>query len=153
MSADCVVDASVGIKLFVEEAFSAEADRLFSRLAAEPPAHFYVPDLFFIECANILWKYTRRFDYPAANARQDVRDLRALNLRTVSTADLLEPALELALAYDLTTYDACYAALAQQLNLLLFTADGALQRKLGGSQIRVQTLADLAAAETGPKSE
>lgn len=150
MSDDCVVDASVGIKLFVEEEFSAEADRLFSRLAAEPPARFYVPDLFFIECANILWKYTRRFDYPAANARQDVRDLRALALRTVSTADLLEPALELALAYDLTTYDASYAALAQQLNLFLITADEALQRKLGGSQILVQTLADLSSAETRP---
>ncbi len=153
MSDDCVVDASVGIKLFLAEEFSDVADRLFSRLAAEPPAHFYVPDLFYIECANILWKYTRRFDYPADNAHQDVRDLRALALRTVSTADLLEPALDLALAYDLTTYDASYAALAQQLSLPLITADQALQRKLSGSQVPVQTLADLAAAETRPNFE
>lgn len=143
MSHDCVVDASVGIKLFVDEAFSNKADRLFRRLAATPPAHFYVPDLFFVECANILWKYTRRFDYPADNARQDVRDLRALNLNTVSTADLLEPALELALAYDVTAYDATYAALARQLDLPLVTADETLQRKLTGSNITALTLQDL----------
>jgi predicted nucleic acid-binding protein len=143
MSDDCVVDASVGIKLFVEEEFSAVADRLFSCLTANPPAHFYVPDLFYVECANILWKYTRRFDYPAANARQDVRDLGALALRTVSTADLLEPALELALACDLTVYDASYAALARQLGLPLITADEPLQRKLNRSGITVQMLKDI----------
>ena len=117
MNADCVVDASVGMKIFVEEEYSVEADNLFDRLATDPPARFYVPDLFYVECANILWKYTRRFGYPPENALQDVRDLLQLALRTVSTADLLEPALELALAYDLTAYDACYVALAQQLNL------------------------------------
>jgi predicted nucleic acid-binding protein len=99
--------------------------------------------LFYLECANILWKYTRRFNYPAGNARQDVRDLRALALRTVSAADLLEPALELALAYDLTVYDAAYAALAQQLGLPLITVDETLWRKLSGSGITVRTLAAL----------
>jgi hypothetical protein len=44
---DCVVDASVGIKLFLVEAGSEEAHRLFAELAADPPARFYVPDLFF----------------------------------------------------------------------------------------------------------
>lgn len=144
MSGDWVVDASVGIKLFVAEEFSDVADRFFDPLAADPPAHFYVPDLFYVECANILWKYTRRFDYPAENARQDVLDLRALALHTVSTADLIEPALELALTYNLTVYDASYAALAQQLDLPLITADIPLQRKLNSSGITVQTLADLA---------
>lgn len=143
MSGDVVVDASVGIKLFVAEPFSEAADRLLAGLTADPPTRFYVPDLFYVECANILWKYTRRFGYPAANARQDVRDLRALALRTVSTADLLEPALELALAYEVTLYDASYAALAQQLDLPLITADEALQRKLAGSGITIKNLKDL----------
>lgn len=143
MTGDCVIDASVGIKLFLAEELSEVADRLFSRLTADPPAHFYVPDLFYVECANILWKYARRFDYPADNARQDIRDLQALALNTVSTADLLPPTLELALVYDITAYDASYAALAQQLDLPLITADEALQRKLSGSGITVQSLAEL----------
>ena len=43
-----VVDASVGIKLFVDEEFSEQAHALFSHLAADPSAELYVPDLFYI---------------------------------------------------------------------------------------------------------
>ena len=142
---DCVVDASVGIKLFLEEDGSEAASRLFAELApdensADPPSRFYVPDLFFVECGNILWKYVRHFGYDANSARQDVADLQALRLQTVSTADLLTAAFELALQYDLTTYDACYAALAQQLFLPLVTADSSLVRKLAASGVAVRTL-------------
>lgn len=141
MSGDCVIDASVGIKLFLAEEGSAAAAALFRRLADTPPAHFYVPDLFYSECANILWKYVRRFGYPAANARQDVADLQALRLQTISAADLLIPTLELALQYDITAYDACYAALAQQLDLPLITVDAPLVRKLAGSGVEAHLLA------------
>lgn len=143
MSADCVVDASVGIKLFVNEDLSEVADRLFARLAAQPAPQFYVPDLFYVECANILWKYVHRFGYSPENARQDVADLRTLALVTISMADLIEPALNLALTHDITAYDASYVALAQQLDLPLITADVPLARKLTGSGIIIQTLAEL----------
>ena len=142
MTGDCVVDASVGIKLFLAEEDSDAADALFAQLAQLPPARFYVPDLFYSECANILWKYVRRFGYPAGNARQDVADLLALRLQTVSTADVLAPALALALQYDITAYDACYAALAQQLDLPLITADSPLRRKLAGSGIAIHILGE-----------
>ncbi len=143
MISACVVDASVGIKLFVEEPLSDVADSLFAELANNPLARFYVPDLFFVECANILWKYVRRFQYPPQNARQDMADLRALALLTVSTADLISPALELAIAYDITTYDASYAALARQLSLPLITADERLVRKLAGSDVQTILLSDI----------
>lgn len=146
--ADCVVDASVGIKLFLVEDESDAADRLFAELTPEaaseiPPSRFYVPDLFFVECGNILWKYVRHFGYAADSARQDVADLQALRLQTVSTADLLTPAFELALQFDLTADDACYAALAQGLSLPLITADTTMARKLAVSDIKVRLLADL----------
>ena len=143
MTGDCVVDASVAIKLFVLEESSEQTDKLFEQLISDPPVRFYVPDLLFIECANILWKYVRNYGYPAENARQDVADLQALALRSVSTADLLAPALELALAQDITTYDACYAALADQLHLPLITADLTFARKLQGTQINIRILTDL----------
>ena len=139
----CVVDASVGIKLFLVEDLSDKAHRLLNGLTSDPPARFYVPDLFYTECANILWKYVRRFGYPSENARQDVVDLQALALRTVSTADVLEPALDLALTYEITVYDASYAALAQQLDMPLITADLALTRKLEQSSVDVQALHEL----------
>ena len=138
-----VVDASVGIKLFIEEPGSVEAEWLFSGLAASPPARFYIPDVFYIECANTLWKYVRRYGYSAENASSDIAALQALDLFTVSTADLLLLALELALEHDLSAYDACYAALAQELDLPLITADTNLARKLARSEIEVVLLKDL----------
>ncbi len=118
-----VVDASVGIKLFVEEEFSERANALFSYLTAEPSAELNVPDLFYIECANILLKYTRRFGRSLADSQEDVADLKLLALKVTSTADLMEDALLLASAKNLTAYDACYAVLAQKLDVPLITAD------------------------------
>ena len=137
---DCVVDASVGIKLFLVEPLSDRADALFAHLTAMPPARFYVPDLFFIECTNILWKYVRRFGYPPEAAGQDVADLTRLPLQVVSTADLAEAALALAVAHEITAYDAAYVALTRRLSLPLVTADEALARHLAGADLDVRWL-------------
>jgi predicted nucleic acid-binding protein len=123
-----VVDASVGIKLFVDEPLSEQAHKLFGGLIADPPVELYVPDLFFIECTNILWKYTRRFGRPLKDGQADLADLGRLALRVISTADLMEDALSLAVQMGITAYDACYAALARRLELPLVTADEPLGR-------------------------
>jgi predicted nucleic acid-binding protein len=141
---ECVIDASVAIKLFVVESLSDRADILFDQLAKDPPARFYVPDLLFVECANILWKHVRRYGYPAERAREDVADLRALTLHSVSTADLIYEALAIALAFEITAYDACYVALATRLSLTLVTADEALIRKLDGTGYDIQWLGNFA---------
>lgn len=122
----CVLDASVGIKLFVEEEFSDKVQRLFSKLAEDPQAEIHVPDLFYIECANILLKYTRRFNRPLEDALKDIKDLNDLALKSTSTSELIEEALELASEKNLTAYDACYAVLARRLALPLVTADAPL---------------------------
>jgi len=125
-----VVDASVGINLFVEEQLSERALAIFSHLAADPPAELYVPDLFYIECANILLKYTRRYGRSLEDSQADLADLNRLALRSTSTADLMEKALLLASEKDLSAYDACYAVLAEQLEIPLVTADQPLARKI-----------------------
>jgi predicted nucleic acid-binding protein len=125
-----VVDASVGIKLFVDEEFSERAHALFSYLAADPPAELHVPDLFYIECSNILLKYTRRYGRSLEDAQADLIDLGRLALINTSTADLMEKALVLASRLNLSAYDACYAVLAQQLEIRLITADQPLAKKL-----------------------
>lgn len=139
---DCVVDASVGIKLFLVEPLSEQADALFDHLTDTPPARFYVPDLFFIECTNILWKYVRHFDYPADTAQQDVVDLTRLPLQSVSAATLASDALALAVEYGSTTYNAAYVALARRLSLPLVTADEALVRRFAETDQSVRFLDD-----------
>jgi predicted nucleic acid-binding protein len=128
-----VVDASVGIKLFVNEEFSGQAYALFSHLAADPPAELYVPDLFYIECANILLKYVRRFGRSLDDAQADLADLNRLALKSTPTADLMEESLSLASEKNLTAYDACYAILARQLDLQLITADKQLALAMGSA--------------------
>jgi len=137
---DCVVDASIGIKLFLVEPLSDRADALFDYLTATPPARFYVPDLFFIECTNILWKYVRRFGYAPESARQDIVALTQLPLQVASTASLAEAVLALAVSHGITAYDTAYVALAQRLALPLVTADEALVRRLEGSGLDVRWL-------------
>ena len=141
-SFDCVVDASVGIKLFLVEPLSDRADALFAHLIDNPPSRFYVPDLFFIECTNILWKYVQRFGYSADVARQNIADLTRLPLQIVSTAALIEVALNLSLEHGSTAYDSAYIALTQQLSLPLVTADEALVRRFGNTSLDVRFLGD-----------
>ncbi|MCB0119502.1 MAG: type II toxin-antitoxin system VapC family toxin [Anaerolineales bacterium] len=119
----CVLDASVGIKLFVEEEFSDKVQQLFAKLADDPQAEIHVPDLFYVECANILLKYTRRFDRPLEDSLADLKDLNELALTVTSTTELIEDAPKLADEKKLTAYDACYVVLAQKLDLPLVTAD------------------------------
>lgn len=118
-----VVDASVGIKLFVDEPLSEQAHALFANLSEDPPAELYVPDLFFNECTNILLKYMRRFGRSLEDSQADTVDLNKLALKPVSTADLMTEALLLASQMNLSAFDSCYAVLAHQLNIPLITAD------------------------------
>jgi predicted nucleic acid-binding protein len=130
---ESVVDASVGIKLFVDEPLSEQAHLLFGGLIGDPPYILYVPDLFYIECANILWKYVRRYGCSLEDSQKDLADLKNLELRVASTIDLMEDALTLAAQTDLTTHDACYAVLADRLELPLVTADEFLVKACPGA--------------------
>jgi predicted nucleic acid-binding protein len=116
---------------------------MFRGLEEQPEVTFYVPDLFYIECANILWKYVRRFGYSAEEAHRNLEALGALDLLCAPSADLLTPSLELGLDLGITAYDACYAALSRQVSAPLVTADRPLFEKLTGSSIEVCWLGDL----------
>jgi predicted nucleic acid-binding protein len=122
----CVLDASVGIKLFVEEEYSEKTRQLFARLGDDPPAEIHVPDLYYVECTNILLKYTRRLNRPLGDSLADIKDLHDLALKNTPTLELVEETLQLANEKKLTAYDACYAVLAKTLSLPLITADAAM---------------------------
>jgi hypothetical protein len=75
-----VVDGSVGIKLFVDEEFSEQAHALLSHLDADSPAELYLLYLSYIECKNILLKYTRRLGRALEDSQADLADLGCLAL-------------------------------------------------------------------------
>jgi predicted nucleic acid-binding protein len=97
----CVVDASVAIKLYLVEPLSNEANALFACLA-DPSTVFHVPDLFYAECANILWKQVQRGNGTPAQATAHYAALAQLPLQRTPTADVGADALSLALTHGIT---------------------------------------------------
>jgi predicted nucleic acid-binding protein len=139
-----VVDASVGIKLFIEEPGSNQAHALFSHLADQPPLRLAVPDLFYLECANILWKAVSRWGLPEYDASILLARLLELNLQVTPSLEVVAEAFTIAAAHGITVYDAVYVALAHVLDALLVTADDKFVRALAESEHRVVRLADVA---------
>ena len=137
----CIIDASVALKLFFDKPRSEKIDALFARLDSDPRTRFYVPDLFFAECANVLATVSRLKGYTPKQAREDMDELRGLGLRVVPTSDLAPQALDIALKYRVSGYDACYVALAARVQAPLITADEKLVRALSGQAYPVYSLA------------
>ncbi|MFN6517332.1 MAG: type II toxin-antitoxin system VapC family toxin [Nostoc sp. CreGUA01] len=128
----CVVDTSVCIKYFIADPLTAKVNQLLGHLA-NPQTEIYVPDLFYIECANVLWKYVRARMYTAAEVQTDLATLKSFPLRVVSTADLMADAVSIALTYKISAYDGSYVALSQQVGATLLTLDGKLVKALSTS--------------------
>lgn len=138
----CVVDASIGIKLVVDEDLSEQAEELFRHLTDNVPARLYLPDLFYLECANILWKYHQRFNYTRTQVEQGIALLRGLDVIVVPIIQLIESAVHQSLLHGITAYDASYVALADVYNLTPVTADLHLLNAMQHSSIKVQTITD-----------
>lgn len=138
-----VLDASVGIKLFVEEEYSDKVDALFQGFADDADARLHVPTLFFTECTNILWKLVRRGDHSADDMQADVRDLVSLALDRVDTVPMLPDIPHLATERNISVYDSTYVITAKSLGIPLLTADEKLVGKLDGGDGVVVLLSDL----------
>lgn len=133
---NCVIDVSVCIKHFFPDPLSPKVDQLLAH-AANPQNQFFVPDLFYIESANVLWKYIRAGLYPTAKVTADIATLKSLQLQVVSTSDLVADAVNIAVNYGISAYDACYVAFSQQVGATLLTLGGKLVRALSTSSFDV----------------
>jgi predicted nucleic acid-binding protein len=136
-----VVDTSVCIKNFISDPLTPKVNQLFDHLD-NPDTEIFIPDLFYIECANVFWKYVRARMYTAAEVRVDLATLKSFPLHVVSTADLMEDAVSIAVTHGISAYDASYVALSQQVNATLLTLDQRLVRTLANSSYDVQSFND-----------
>jgi predicted nucleic acid-binding protein len=127
-----VVDASVAAKWILPasgETLTQEALALLKGYVAGE-VRFIVPDLFWAEFANILWKAERQGRIGAASAEGALRAVRERNFPTVSSHALLEEAFAIATAFDRAVCDVLYVALAVNSKSQLVTADERLANAL-----------------------
>lgn len=127
-----VLDASVAAKWFLPaagETLRDEALRLLQRYT-NGQLRFVVPDLFWAEFANILWKAVRQGRWTKASADTAIAAMTDRNLPTVPSVTLIEQAFTIATAFDRTVYDSLYVALAVNSKAQLVTADERLARAL-----------------------
>lgn len=129
---DLVLDASVAVKWALplgSETLGAESLQLLKRYT-EGKINFIVPDVFWAEVGNVLWKGVRLQRWPRVVAESAASEMARRNFSTVSSLSLLPDALEIALFHDRSVYDCLYVALAIQFKTEMITADERLANAL-----------------------
>jgi len=119
-----VLDASVALKWAstANETLSAESVELL-RQYVNGEVDFLVPDIFWAEVANVLWKKSRQGRSSQAIAEQVAAEMQARAFPTTPSRDLMKVALRIAFAYNRAVYDCLYLALAIQTGSQMITAD------------------------------
>jgi len=120
-----VIDASVAAKWVLPEAGETFVPKALELLQgyADGELRFLVPDLFWAEFANTLWKAVRQGRIRVASAEMALHAMHERNFSTVSSRTLLVEAFAIATAFDRAVYDALYVALAVTSKSQLVTAD------------------------------
>src|ERR1700737_207424 len=105
-----VLDASVALKWFVEDEPLADEARAVLTDIERDPRPYGVPEFFMNELVAVL---TRMKDASPAKVQEAIGLVESLGLaRFANGHELLELAIELALRWRLSGYDAVYVALA-----------------------------------------
>jgi predicted nucleic acid-binding protein len=120
-----VVDASVAAKWFLpenEEDLVDQALALLDKYDREE-IRFVVPDFFYVEIANAIWKAVRVGRVPRTFGDQALALLTQREFPTVPSLKLVDHAFQIAADYGRTVYDSLYVALAVQAKTHLITAD------------------------------
>ena len=130
-----VLDASVVVDLVLD--LAPHADTIRRRLSAEAPEMLTL-HLADAEVGQVLRRYVRAGEVPAARAKAALEDLGALPLQRYPMLPLLPRAFEL--RENATVYDALYLALAEETDAPLLTRDRRVSR-VPGHRARVEAIA------------
>ena len=124
MKPTLVVDASVAVKWLIPEPDSDRARALRGRF------RLIAPQLIYAECANIIWKKSRRGDISAEEAGRIAALIDDLDIEVASMRRLVTIATAFSTTLDHSAYDCIYLALAAAEGCPFVTADERLIQKL-----------------------
>lgn len=128
-----VLDPSVAVKWVLpekNEPFTGEASRLLGTFASGQ-INFLVPDLFWPEIGNVLWRSVRRGWISEKSAQEAIDWVQDIGIPTRPSGELLVDALRIALGLHQTVYDSIYLALAVASGRHLLIADERLASATG----------------------
>ena len=127
-----VVDASVAAKWLLPGAHEPLADEASQLLAqyADGSIQLIVPDLFWAEMGNLLWKAVRLKRWTVSDAKIGLASLSEYRFTSIPNQSLLDIAFAIATAFDRTVYDSLYVALAVSAKFQFVTADEKLANAL-----------------------
>ncbi len=128
-----VADASLLVSLLVDGGSTGQTARKIFFDAGGVS----VPDLACVETVSVIRKRWLRGTIDADRCQEAVEDLMDLPLSVYPTLPLMARAFEL--RANVTTYDACYVALAEALQCDLVTGDHRLAQTTG-PKCRIQTV-------------
>lgn len=118
-----VIDASVFVKLFIDEEYSENAYSLRDSYIVKDLAIF-VPSLFQYEVLNAL-KYSKSFNTSELEKLAEALDNYKFGSFSL-IGNFAKVTMDLAVKYNISVYDASYVALAEITNSEFYTADDKL---------------------------
>ncbi len=129
-----VPDVSVAAKWVLPSQGEGFRDQAFELLGRhrDGKIDLIVPDIFWAELGNVLWKAVRSRRISAQHAISGMKLIFAESLPSVPSADLLIAAFDIANIYGRAVYDCMYLALAVRERAELVTADERLANAVGG---------------------
>jgi predicted nucleic acid-binding protein len=125
-----VVDASV-----VAAAFFLEPHRAAAAAVLADGQELVAPDLLLAEVANVIWKRHGRGEIVVSEAHDLLADMLRLPIDIIPSAELIDSALELAVALGRSVYDSLYLALAVRQGAVMVTGDERLVNALASTPL------------------
>ena len=125
-----VIDASVGVKWFIEEEYSDRADELLSDFQ-EGIVELVAPKSFMQEFCNAIRKYVVRGYLSRDLANQHVEKMAEMPIDYVDLDwKIIKESYAKALELSITVYDAIYVVIADKLGATIITSDNKLYNQL-----------------------
>jgi predicted nucleic acid-binding protein len=128
-----VLDASVAVRWFIEEERHENAEAVHRRLV-DAPQEFAVPELFAYETFAALFRVHPR---PLKAFQEGILPILGSGILRYPMTDAIAARAAAHVEAGLTGYDACYAALAEELDAIWLTFDGRAHARIRQKSISV----------------
>lgn len=113
-----IVDASVVAKWYLPEEHTDSATKLLNELSI-----LHIPDLFYSEIANVLWKRVLRSELDSEKALEILSAIEVFPFKIHKSNTYMIAAFEIAYHTKCTVYDSLYLAVAVSNDCQMVTAD------------------------------